>query len=75
MIYQAKDKELGVEPIISADIIRTFPQDRLEQIKWKKKFNFSEIINDLNIISKEMITGSDNSLCQTNINIEDAKII
>ena len=75
MIHQAKEKEYGVEPIISADIIRTFPNDRLEQIKWKRNFNSSEIINDLNIISKEIITGSDNSICKTNINIEDAKII
>lgn len=74
MIYQAKEKEQGVEPIICADIIRSFPQTRLEQIKWKRNFDSSEIMNDLNIISKEIITGSDNSICKTNINIEDAKI-
>lgn len=75
MVYQAKEKEYGIDPIICADIIKTFPKDKLEQIKWRKTFGFSEIINDLNIISKEIITGSDNSICKTNINIEDAKII
>ena len=74
MIYQAKEKEHGIEPIISADIIRTFPQDRLEQIKWTRNFDSSEIINDLNIISKEILSGSDNSICKTNVRIEDAKI-
>ena len=74
MIYQAKEKEHGVDPIICADIIRTFPYDKLEQIKWERKFDSSEIINDLNIISKEILTGSDNSICKTKINIEDAKI-
>jgi len=74
MINQAKEKEAGVEPIISADIISTFPQDRLMQIKWARNFDNSEIMNDLNIISNEIVTGSDNSICNTNIKIEDAII-
>lgn len=74
IILQAKEKENGIEPIICADIIRTFPRDRLENIKWKGNFDYSEIMNDLNIISKEILTGSDNSVCTTNIHIEDATV-
>ena len=75
IISQAKEKELGVEPVISADIILTFPKEKLELIRWKSKYDFEEIMNDLNTISKEIITGSDNSLSKSNIDIEDAKII
>lgn len=74
IIYQAKEKELGVEPITSAEIIQSFPEQKLELIKWKKEYSFEKIINDLNTISKDIITGSDNSLCKTNVDIENAEI-
>ena len=73
IIYQAKEKELGVEPITSAEIIQTFPKQKLETIRWIQEYDFNEIIDDLKIISNEIIFGSDNSLAKTNINIADAK--
>ncbi|MBN2663709.1 MAG: nucleotidyl transferase AbiEii/AbiGii toxin family protein [Bacteroidales bacterium] len=75
IFYEAKEKELGVDAITMAEIIQTFPKDKLQNINWINKPNFDEIMKDLKTITKDFITGTDNSLCKTDIKIEEAKPI
>ncbi len=73
IINETKEKELGIDPIAVADIIQTFPKDKLCEIKWTIDFDLDLIYNDLTTIVKDIISGADNSLSKTDINIANAK--
>jgi len=64
---EAKEKELGVDPLIAAEIIQAFPIDRLAYIKWIKGYSSPGIISDLKTIVSDILTGNNNSL-NKNIN-------
>lgn len=73
LIFEAKEKELGVEPTIIADIIYSFPPEKLKSIKWISNKNIN-VKPKLETIANEILSGVNNSLCKTNLNIDEAKI-
>lgn len=75
ILNEAKEKELGIDPIIVAEIIQSFPKNKLNEIRWIHKFDFEIIAKDLKIIVKDILSGADNSLCKTDVDITKAKPI
>ncbi len=75
IFFEAKEKELGIDPIIIAEIINTFPYEKIDNISWINDYDKEKLFNDLKTITKDILSGSDNSLSQTNVNIKDAKPI
>ena len=73
--FETKEKNI-INEIDVEQRINTFPIKLFEEPNWFiKKPNSSILKKYIQTIADDFITGSDNSLCQTNINIEDAKII
>jgi len=62
VILEAKTKEAGVEPEVIFNIIKSFPIEELNLIKWVIKPDFESIRNDLNIIANDILFGVENSL-------------
>lgn len=62
IIYEAKNKEAGIEPEVIFNILKSFPVEELELIKWTVKPDFVKIKNDLNIIAEDILFGKENSL-------------
>lgn len=61
-INLAKDKEIGIDPIIISEIIDTFPADRLNYIKWIGTPDKTRIMEELKTIVEEILQSKDNSL-------------
>jgi hypothetical protein len=59
---EAREKELGIDPLVAAEIIKTFPEGKLDYIKWIKKYPITDIKNDIDVIALDMINAGKNSL-------------
>jgi predicted nucleotidyltransferase component of viral defense system len=75
VFFETKEKN-SINEIEVEQRINSFPTALFNNIKWfLKNPDYSIITHQIKQISNDFITGSDNSLCQTNIAIEDAKPI
>lgn len=61
----AKEKELGLDVIKLSEIIKTFPVDYIDSIKWSISIQKSLIMEELSIIAEDLFWGKDNSLFLT----------
>ena len=52
---EAKEKELGVDPVSVSAIIRDFPVGFLDTIKWNMDINKEKIAEDLKLISEDIL--------------------
>jgi hypothetical protein len=59
---EAKEKELGIDPVVSAEIIQTFPQERMEYLKWVTAYPFNDIMKDLKTMVLDILGAKKNSL-------------
>lgn len=63
IVVEAKNKEAGVNPETIYDILRSFPLQFLNTIKWINQPNTEVFESDLKTIADEILYGKDNSLC------------
>jgi len=62
IIWEAKSKEAGIDPLEIHHLLTSFPISELEYIKWIKPPNHDTVTADLNQIAKDILLGQDNSL-------------
>ena len=62
VLSKSKNKEIGIDPVIVAEIIDLFPKEYLNYIKWIDMPNFDNLTIDLQIITNDILSGNDNSL-------------
>jgi hypothetical protein len=62
IMNQAKSKEAAVEPEVVYNIIKSFPNEELNLIKWSSQQNINEIKKDLEVIAEDIFWGLENSL-------------
>jgi hypothetical protein len=62
IISEAREKELGIEPIVIADLMRSIPQEKFNSIKWINIPEWKNFFSDYKVIIQEMLNGDDNSL-------------
>lgn len=75
VFFEAKEKNI-INEIDVEQRINTFPVELFDNVNWfTQKTDYSVLKKHLKTIADDFITGSDNSLSETNINIEDAKPI
>jgi predicted nucleotidyltransferase component of viral defense system len=60
--YNAKEKEAGLDVQKLSEIIRNFPVDYIDHIKWIIKVDKNRLIDDLSTISSDILMGNKNSL-------------
>jgi len=62
IINDAQKKDIWVNAIDVSKIIDSFPIEKFSEIKWISKVKEEMLFNDLKIVAKEILIGSDNSL-------------
>jgi hypothetical protein len=62
IIEEAKSKEAGVEPEIIYNILRSFPIDKFDMVRWVKKPDYTAAKKDLDRIADDLFFARDNSL-------------
>lgn len=70
-LEKAKMKDRGVNEIQTAGIIGGFPEGFFSKILWSKEIDKMCFLRDLNLISREILEGSKNSLVKANKNEEE----
>lgn len=63
ILLEAKQKEVGVDPVEIFNLFTSFPFDNLGLIKWSSSFDNKEIEKDFSAIAGDIFHGRDNSLC------------
>ncbi len=59
---EVRQKELGIEPSETAEIISGFPKNAFDSIKWIHPMKYEQMMKNLEVISKDMLSLSKNSL-------------
>ncbi len=62
ILDEAKTKEAGVDPEIIYNIIRSFPIEKLDIIRWVQKPDYAQVKIDLDTIADDLFYGRVNSL-------------
>ena len=62
ILEEAKTKEVGVEPEIIYNIIKSFPIEKLDRVRWVQKPEYHHVKNDLEQIGEDLFYGRENSL-------------
>ncbi|SVD37762.1 uncharacterized protein METZ01_LOCUS390616 [marine metagenome] len=63
VVQEAKSKEAGIEPETIYDILRSFPVEQMNPVKWIQKPSGNEFMNDLRNIFDDILFARENSLC------------
>ena len=75
VFFETKEKNI-INEIDVEKRINSFPISLLDKIDWFiQKPDYATFSKHIKQIADDFITGSDNSICKTNININDAEII
>jgi hypothetical protein len=62
ILEEAKTKEAGVDPDIIYNIIRSFPIEKLDIVRWVQKPDYGQVMIDLDVIADDLFYGRKNSL-------------
>lgn len=62
IIQEAKTKEVGIDPIVIYEILKSFPRDVLSSIKWNMPVDEKTFVDDLSIIADDIFKGNKNTL-------------
>jgi hypothetical protein len=64
VIDEAREKEIGLDPALLADLLVSIPKQHFDTIKWVIPQFWDQFKHDMDIILHDMIRGADNSLIQ-----------
>jgi predicted nucleotidyltransferase component of viral defense system len=62
ILEEAKSKEAGVEPEIIFNIIKSFPVEKFDLVRWVQKPDYTLVKSDLDKIADDLFYGRANSL-------------
>ncbi len=62
LFAEAISKELAVDPLSAADILRGMPLEYLDGIKWTVDVDRASFSTDLDVIATDILLGNDNTL-------------
>lgn len=65
IIFEAKTKEAGIDPLALQEILRSFPPDEVKAVKWNIPIDQKNFIADLATIADDIFHGKENSFIQT----------
>ena len=61
-LSEATEKELGIDAITVSDLIRSFPEDLFEAVKWRKRPDHDSFYSDLQLMAQDILEVRGNSL-------------
>jgi hypothetical protein len=62
IIGHASRKDIGIDPITVAEIIQTFPKERIDDVQWKNPVATDEFMQNLRAIGLDILNARENSL-------------
>lgn len=62
IVNDAKEKEMGLDVLKMSELIKTFPVEFIDKIKWSISFQAELFIDELSIIAEDLFWGKENSL-------------
>ncbi|MDH7554833.1 MAG: nucleotidyl transferase AbiEii/AbiGii toxin family protein [Spirochaetota bacterium] len=62
-LNNAREKELGLDPVMIAKLLKTVPLDAFTKIKWITQYSFDKFNNDMDLLVNDLLKGNNNSLC------------
>lgn len=62
ILNEAKEKDAGLEPIAIVEILKTFPGDKIQMIKWTSRPDERMFLNNLSAIGEDIFKGGNNRL-------------
>lgn len=65
IVREAKMKEAGIEPDVLYTVMRSFPVEQLDLVKWVVKPDYVILRKELEMIANDIFYGSENSLYRT----------
>jgi len=66
ILNESKSKEVGVTPEIVFEILKSFPIQYINQIKWVPGVDYDDFELDIELIANDILFGRDNSLFEIN---------
>lgn len=57
---QAREKELGLDPVVLSDVLRGIPEDEFARIKWTRPPLWDDFRKDIEAIVPALLSGADN---------------
>jgi hypothetical protein len=63
IIHEAKEKEMGLDALKMSELIKTFPLEFIDKIKWSISINKKLFAEELSVIAEDLFWGKENSLC------------
>ena len=63
ILTDAREKEIGLDPAILADLIKSIPEVQFNSIKWQDAPDWEQFRLEMDRIIYDMLRGDDNSLC------------
>ncbi len=61
-MQEAKTKEAGIDPVVLFNILRSFPENMLSEIKWIIPVQPEIFKKEVNQIADDILRGNDNTL-------------
>ncbi len=62
IVLEAKSKEVGADPEVIHDILRSFPVEQLNRIRWIKRPDFNAFSRTIGVIAEDILYGRNSSL-------------
>lgn len=62
VLDQAREKEMGLDPVVLADLMKGIPRNHFSSIRWVNAPGWEEFQSDYSIIVSEMLRVQDNTL-------------
>jgi len=62
IVEQAVSKDAGTEPVTICETLLSFPIDLAATIKWAVPYTTQDLSDDIRIIARDILKGSDNTL-------------
>lgn len=62
MLNDAREKEMGLDPALLADLLKSVPREVFDAIRWVRPMPWDQFRSDMDILVLELLRGENNSL-------------
>jgi hypothetical protein len=67
-LVDARNKEAGLDPVMLVELMKSFPRNEFDSIRWINPPSWEDFTRDLEVMVYDIIAGEDNSLCKLILN-------
>jgi predicted nucleotidyltransferase component of viral defense system len=64
IIEEAREKDSGIDATVVAEVLKSFPKNKFNEIIWIKNPSYEQLMMDLTQMSRDCLEVKENSLCK-----------